>query len=314
MAKFEKIDLNLLVAFDALVIERHVSRAATRLNVSQPALSHSLKRLRELFNDEILVRCGGSMVLTPRAQALHEEIAPALASLRVALDGPAVFDPTTTQRVISIGIQESSALQILPAVLATLEEEAPGLGIACAQYSPEESVRRARDGELDLLIGYYATPLPKGLVGRTLSSLQSYFAVADRGNRHFKRGRISRKDYLALPHIAVSMNGTVGSNIDTALEDLGLKRNIRVIAPNFSVVPALVRGTQMIGHCGRLLVDQLTYRDELILFEPPIPLATSNLRALWRRSASPDPAVLWLVDQIRAITALSDVAEAASQC
>ena len=308
MRKFENIDLNLLLAFDALVTERHVSNAARRLNVSQPALSHTLKKLRHTFNDEILVRTAKGMEPTEYAEALHASMTPALIALREAIEGPVDFDPANVNRTITLGISDSAVLMILPLLLKRLEKKAPGLEIVCDQCGPDESMRRARDGEMDLVIGYYAGPSLHGLVGRTLSTVQTYYGIADKNNAAVKNGSIDKESYLALPHVAVRMYGGKAP-VDTAIESLGLVRKIRVTAPSFSVVPALVRGTNMIGHCGKRIVSQLVYRDELVFFEPPIPLSVNHLRAVWRRSVVPDSAVMWLIDEIAEIVEEVESAE-----
>lgn len=312
MQSLSLIDLNLLIAFDALMVERNVTRAARRLNITQPALSHSLKRLRETFNDELFSRTADGMIPTSKAQELHESIVPALVTLRVALEGPAPFEPSTAERTFTIGMPDSAALLLLPQLVTHLQQAAPGIRIIAVQYSPDEAVRRTLSGELDFAIGYYANSPAGGLAEKILSSAQSYFAIVDRRNPLIKRGRLDRDAYLTLPHVGVTLPGGLGTFIDTALESLGLQRNIVVSAPSFSVVPALVRGTRFVGHCGRRFIQQLSYRDELLMFEPPIPLSFHRLRAIWRRSAQPNPALSWILTLISSVVANIERAEQVS--
>jgi DNA-binding transcriptional LysR family regulator len=304
-----QVDLNLLVAFDALMVERNVTRAAKRLNITQPALSHSLKRLRETFNDELLVRTVDGMVPTSKAQELHEAIVPALVTLRIALEGPAPFVPTAAQQTFTIGMPDSVALLVLPRLVAHLQKAAPGIHIVGVQYSPDESLRRVLNGELDFMIGYFANSPSGGLAEKILSSTQSYFAIVDRNNPRLKNGCLDRDAYLGLPHIGVTLSGGNSNFIDTALESLGLHRNIIVTVPAFSVVPALVRGSNFVGHCGRRFLQQLAYRDELLMFEPPIPLSFQRLRAVWRRSAEPNPALAWMLALTGDVVANAERAE-----
>lgn len=303
MHSLSLIDLNLLIAFDALMVERNVTHAAKRLNITQPALSHSLKRLRETFNDELFSRTANGMIPTPKAQALHEAIVPALVTLRVALEGPVPFEPSTAEQTFTIGMPDSVALLVLPQLIVHLQQAAPGIRIIAVQYSPDEALRRTLSGELDFAIGYYANSPAGGLAEKILSSVQSYFAVVDRKNPLIKAGRLDRDAYLALPHVGVTLPGGLGTFIDTALESLGLKRNIVVSVPSFSVVPAIVRGTNFVGHCGRRFIQQLAYRDELLMFEPPIPLSFQRLLAVWRRSAQPNPALSWILTLISSVLA-----------
>jgi len=247
------------------------------------------------------------MELTPRAQKLHEAVTPGLIALGEAIEGPEVFESAKADQTMTMGMSDSPALLILPPLLKRLEQKAPGLRIICDQCGPAEAMRRVRDGRLDLAVGYFATSPIAGLVGRDLSSVQAHFAVVDRGNPWLENGTLSREKYLELPHIAVTLSGGSGP-IDTAIETLGLKRNVRIVAPSFSVVPALVRGTNMVGHCSRRLVEQSAFRDTLLMFEPPVPLAVNYLRAVWRRSAIPDPAVGWLVDEIALVVKDADAA------
>lgn len=306
------IDLNLLVAFDVLMTERNVTRAAKQLGVSQPALSHTLRRLRDTFNEELFTRTVDGIEPTLRAQELHRSVAPALSALRFAIEGPVPFDLAAVEKNFIIGMPDSVALMLLPQLVPRIRATAPGVRITAVQFSPDEALRRVLDGQLDFAVGFYANSPRAGLADQILSSVQSYFGVVDRKNPHIRAGTLDRETYLSLPHVGVTLGGGVGTIIDTALETLGLQRNIVVSVPSFSIVPAVVRGTDLVGHCGLRFIEQLTYRDELLAFAPPIPLSVQRLRAVWQRRSLLNPALSWLVGLIATLVKEIEQVEAGS--
>jgi len=302
VADLRSLDLNLLVAFDMLVTERHVSRAAGQLGLTQPAVSHALRRLRLIFDDELLLRTPGGMVPTLRALELHRSVTAILDAMRELVEGPEQFEAAAARIAFSLGMSDSIAIALLPGLVHQLRAVAPLLRINGVQCSPLEGLQGVIAGELDLAVGYYTDDAP-GVNMREISRVQRYFAVVDRKHPLLRDGALDREAYLASPHVAVTLLGSRGKPVDTMLEAMGIKRNIVVVAPSFAAVPAIVRGTDLVGHCGKALVDQLIYREELVLFTPPIPLAQNTLRVVWRRGGPPDAGRRWLIDLIAAVGA-----------
>lgn len=291
------VDLNLLVAFDALITERHVTRAAAKVWRTQPALSHSLRRLREMFEDDILVPTADGLQPTERALEIHQEVSELLIRLQATLSGPATFNAATSTRNFKLVMSDSVAHLMLPRVTRTLREEAPQVQLRIARCASTEGLTQIIHGEAELGVGVYSSP-SAGLQTRDLAVALQRFAVADANNPLLRNGTMSMDDYLASPHVAVTLDAGPGRQTDTVLPVLGLPRRVMVVLPSFTLVPAVVRGTDLIGHCSRCMVEHLDYRDELTLFEPPVPLPRDTVRAVWRRSGSDDAGLRWLIELI----------------
>ncbi|MGC3982293.1 MAG: LysR family transcriptional regulator [Steroidobacteraceae bacterium] len=297
MKNLASVDLNLLVAFDALITERHVTRAAEKVGLTQPALSHALRRLRELFDDDLLVRGPDGMKPTERAQAIHLEVSSALMRIRTTLSGPDTFDPSTAERTFHLAMSDSVGHLVLPRLLRRLRIEAPKVQLTVARSASMEGWQRVLDGDAELGIGVY-TNATAGLQSQDLTLAEHRYAVVDINNPKLHDGKLNMDDYINSPHVAVSVDAGPGRPMDTVLPVLGFQRRIVVVLPSFSLVPAVIRGTDMVGHCSRFMVEHLDYRNELVLFDPPVPLPRDTVRAIWRRSRSDDAGLRWLIDLI----------------
>lgn len=298
MKRIEDVDLRLLLAFDALVVERHVSRAGDRLGLTQPAMSHALKRLRLVFEDDILARGPDGLQPTRRAIELHAQISRILESVRALVEEPRGFDPSTCRSGFTIGTSDAVALMLLPDLVRRMREAAPGARLTAVQCSAVDGLRQVRTGEMDIAIGVFSD-LPPGVRGVTLSTASNFFAFVDRRHPALVDGRLDRDAYLASPHVGVEVFSALGSAIDSALEGLGLSRTIAMVAPNFNVVPAIVRGTDMVGHCTWQVVDQLAFRDEFAVFPPPLAMPPYRLDAIWREAGAGAQGRRWLAGLIQ---------------
>lgn len=194
------IDLNLLVVLDALLAERHVSRAALRLNKSQPAVSHALARLRALFDDPLLVRHGGHLEPTVRALEIAPQLAEALAHMRLLM-GSQPFDPAREPHVFRLAMSDYAALVLLPQLMTVLRRQAPNVDLLVSQASREVMMAQAVDGEIDLALGVFPT-LAEDL--RTSLLFEEHFAcLADRASLGGEK-TMDLSAYLQRPHILVS--------------------------------------------------------------------------------------------------------------
>lgn len=297
MKSLSSVDLNLLVAFDALITERHVTRAAAKVWRTQPALSHSLRRLREMFEDDILVPTADGLQPTERALEIHQEVSELLIRLQATLSGPATFDASTSTRNFKLAMSDSVAHLVLPRLIPTLRQEAPGVQLRITRCASVEGLTQIIHGEAELGVGVYSSP-SAGLQTRELPLALQRYAVADAKNPRLKNGTMDIDDYLAAPHVAVTVDAGPGRQTDTVLPVLGLPRQVMMVLPSFTLVPAVVRGTDLVGHCTRCMIEHLDYRDELTLFDPPIPLPRDTVRAVWRRSGCDDAGLRWLIELI----------------
>jgi LysR family transcriptional activator of mexEF-oprN operon len=292
------IDLNLLVSFDALVIERSVSRAAKRVGVSQPAMSRSLGLLRGLLGDPLFRRSSNGMVPTPRAIELAKMLRPSLENIDSVLGQKMGFDPATSDRRFTIAMPDLAAGLALPTLLRLLRTQAPGIDLAILSTGNREGAVKVENGQAEFGMGVYEH-LPPALSSINLRELTEV-CIADPGSEFAKRNHLSLEDFLSASHIAVSMNDDFGTPIDTALETMGLRRRIAVRTPYFSSVPQLVLGTDLLAVVQEELLD--AFPDGRPLARFPIPLSCQGImsKLIWHARSEEDAGHLWLRELIKA--------------
>ena len=292
-----EMNLNLLLALDALLAERSVSRAAARIGVTQPAMSQSLRHLRALFDDALLVRDRGAMVPTPRAEGLGVPLRQALVELQRALDGDAGFDPATAQRRFTLAAGDHVAVTLLPALLEQISAQAPGVDI---DVRPLE-VRRLQDvlttGEVDVAMSA-GLALTGELVQQTLYT--SGFACLVRRGHPAVRGTLDLAQYVALPHALISPRGEGASVVDTVLEAMGKRRRVALRVPYFLAAPLIVARSDLILTAPRLLAETFARTHPLQLIEPPLELPTFDIVQVWHGRYQHDPGHRWLRHTIAA--------------
>ncbi|MEI2299374.1 LysR family transcriptional regulator [Ensifer sp. MJa1] len=293
------IDLNSLVVLDALLTERHVSRAAIRLNKSQPAVSHALARLRSLFDDPLLVRHGGQLEPTLRALEIAPRLAEALAHMR-QLVGSQAFDPARERHVFRLAMSDYAALVLLPQLMATLRQRAPNVDLIVSQASREVMMSQAVDGEIDLALGVFPT-LAEDL--RTSLLFEEDFAcLADAASLGGER-TMALAAYLERPHVLVSLRGDTGNEIDLALAAVGHKRRIALALPHWSAAPGLVLGTDLVLTVARRILPNAAEAGPLTVFDPPFAIPPFAFRQIWHRRRDGDPAHRWVRDLIAGMLA-----------
>ena len=292
------IDLNLLVAFDALLTERNVTRAGAANGLSQPAMSNALARLRALFDDPLFQRIGGRMEPTTRAAALAEPVRAALLQLQSALEGTGPFDPATARRRFVLASADYTELLLLPRLVARLGKAAPHVNIAFRDAN-RLNVREVLDaGEADIVL----VPYIEGLTElRSMALLpEGFVTVARRGHPALKAG-LTLKKFIALPHVLVSVEGEGTSLLDNALAARGLKRRIAVTVPHFSAVPFIVAASDAIATLPARIARRFAGATNLTVYKTPLRLEDLTLHAIWHRRHDTDSAHVWLRDQIVAV-------------
>ena len=287
------VNLNLLVAFDALLAERHVTRAAHRLGVTQSALSNSLRQLRELFGDPLFTRAPRGVVPTPRALALGPLVREGLARLQAALGEPS-FDPATAERRFTIAASDFVQLVVLPALLAELAREAPGVSVVVRGWGKHDVPNGLASGELDLALGYFDR-VPARHRHRILFE-EPFACIVREGHPRVKR-RLSAKLWASIPHVVVSESAAAGpTRVDRALAVLGLERKVALRVSHFLVVPSIVASTDLSAAIDRRVA--LAFNLPLQVFEPPLPLPSGRAALVWHERTHTDPALTWLRDVV----------------
>ena len=290
MNSLRSVDLNLLVILDALLGERHLSRAAKRLHISQPAVSHALARLRHLLDDPLLVRSKGGFQATARALELARPLAETLQGVRSVLGG-AVFEARSAQRMFRLAMSDYGAALILPGLLRRLRADAPGIDLAISSASRQAVMAGVRAGEIDLALGVFPQ-LPEQLLGTTLFEEQ-FMCALDPAS--LAPGEVLNLDtYLKRPHVLVAASeGGLATEVDRALGERGHTRRVALRLPHWTVAPGLLLGTQLI-----LTAAQRVFQDGaaqgLALHAPPFAIAPFTFELIRHRRTEGDAGIAWL--------------------
>jgi LysR family transcriptional activator of mexEF-oprN operon len=293
-AHLARLDLNLLLALDALLSERSVTRAAVRLGLGQSAMSHNLARLRALFGDDLLTRTSEGMQPTPRAMALREPVRVAISSVQAVFAPRDSFDPASASRVFRIGLPDSMEVLLIPALLDKLCREAPGLQLRLHTVGdPVQSLAELDADRLDLAVG--VGPLPEGRTHQKQRTLLSAsFLCIYNGLLVDVGSPLSLADYLRFPHVLTSLRQGQRGVVDTALAELGLSRTVSLVTPRFLAVPFLVRGAPVIATIHAELARLFAASLGLSLSPPPVALPELKYSLLWHASYDNDPGHRWL--------------------
>ena len=297
-----RTDLNLLVALDALLAERSVTRAAARIGIGQSAMSHNLARLRELFGDELLTRGPVGMQPTPRALALADPVRIALAQIETLVSPEQAFDPATAERVFRIGLPDSVEVLVGPALLAYVCEYAQGIRFRFYAAEGQGLLDDLDADRLDLGIGVGAFAGGQMHHKQRLLSTDTYLVMFNAEKVHLKPP-ISLEDYVRLPHVLTSLRRGERGVVDEALEKLGLSRKIALVTPRFVAVPFLVAGAAVVTTMHARLARYFAEKLGLSLSPPPVELPELKTWLLWHASYDTDLAHIWLRDTIIRVAA-----------
>ena len=286
-----KVDLNLLVALDALLAERSVTRAAARVGVGQSAMSSSLARLRKLLGDEVLTRAPDGMRPTPRALALAEPVHRALRQIQSLVRREESFDPRTVERTFTVSLPDSTEVLLGPRLLAYLRAEAPGIRLLLRSVDRARILEELDTDRVDLGIGFFS----EGQMHhkRRLLYRDSYVCLFDAAQVGLAPP-ISLDDYLRFPHVLTSLRETAHGVVDDALAKLGLSRTLAVTTPRFLVVPFLVRAAPVITTMHARLATYFAGALGLTVSPVPVALDPVAVSMLWHASYDDDPAHRWL--------------------
>ncbi len=298
----EGLDLNLLVALRALLAERHVTRAAARVGLSQPAMSHALGRLRELLGDALLVRTPSGMKPTARAEAMTVPLERALEDLGRVLSSPEPFEPARSTRKFRIATNDYMELVLFPRLLARLWREAPGIDVRVRDIGSRATEDLA-ESRIDLamgVMGQFGDPdPPQGIRAQRLVS--DRFVCVVRDEHPTVKKRLSLDEFIALPHALVAPRGESGSVVDSALAKLGKKRRVAVEVPHFLVAPHVVRETDVILTLAERVANSLGPLLGLRRLAPPLELEGFSMAMVWHERQHADPAHQWLRGQIATV-------------
>ncbi len=291
-SELRRLDLNLLVVLHTVLETRNVTAAARRLNMSQPAVSRALTRLRSLFQDRLFVKGPKGVVPTPRAEGLSDVVVRLLADISAAVERPS-FDPANSTRAFRIATTDYGALAVLAPAIEGLMSEAPGIGLDIVPLSGS-SFSDLASGNLDFAL-YSDDPRPPNLRYVVLFQ-EGYSTLARKGHPaavNARDGRISLSDFLDRGHILVNVAGGRSGVADEALAALGLARHVAVSLPYFSAAGVLAARTDLLLTLPCRAAAGLSEELGLAMLEPPVALPTFAYLLLWHPKNDADPAAEW---------------------
>jgi DNA-binding transcriptional LysR family regulator len=284
------VNLNLLVAFDALFEELSVTAAARRAGVTQPAMSNTLAQLRALFGDTLFLRHRTGLTPTARAKQLAEPIRGGLRLLQGALSAPS-FEPAKSTRRFVIATSDYVELVLLPSLLRRLQQQAPGVRLQLRPWGLHEAPPELARGEIDLMLGFYGA-LPPHHHEQPLFT-DEYVCVVRRGHPVVKT-KLTLSRYLQLSHVLVSSRADSPGSVDRALLALGKQRSVGARVSHFLTVPVLVSQTDFVAALDRRVAEVFARPLGLKLFAPPLKLPKGTIGQVWHEQQDGDPAQRWL--------------------
>ncbi len=296
--KLAGLNLNVLVALDALLVECNVTRAAKRIRVTQPAMSQTLARLRELFDDPLLVRKGRVLVRTPRAEAMLSPLSEALEAVERAVQLGMGFEPATSKRVFRVAMTDLHLTSILPGMLRTIGASAKEVRIQAEPMAMGGFSKRVSTGEIDLAVGFLLRAA-EDVVVETLF-VDDFVCLVRRGHPLARKKRITLDAFTRHWHLANTPVGYVPQAMAGTGHLFGAMTRIRASLPYLLSVPAMVRETDLVATVPRRLLRAPIDLAEIAVLEAPAELPEVAHSMWWRPHFDRDPAHLWLRALVRA--------------
>ncbi len=289
--RFHKLDLNLLVALDALLSECNVTRAAQRLHMSQSAMSNALGRLRDYFDDELLVPVGRRLELTPRAEVLRDEVNDLLLRVNSTLATRPHFDPTTSEREFRVFVSDYTMATLIPHVLALANAQGSRARFALIAQVTEPG-RALERGEVDLLVmpsNYCSATHPVELL------FTEHFQCVIWRDSPLAQGEFSFERYAAARHVVMQPLGPNSASLESwFMQEHGFVRQVEVKTYSFALVPHLVVGTDLVATVHARLARQALTHLPLVQREPPLAMPLMSQSMQWHKYRTRDPGIAWL--------------------
>jgi DNA-binding transcriptional LysR family regulator len=290
------VDLNLLVFFDALMAERHVTRAAARVAVSQSAMSNALARLRHVFKDDLFVRTPRGMEPTPRAVELGEAVHAILQQTARLMSSDAFFDPAATERSFTIRMSDLIGAVLLPPLMQRLQAGAPGIRLEMLHLPPERTVEALESDQLDLAVSMHL---------RHTASIRSAKLLPDRmvcllrAGHPLAAGKLTLAKFLSARHLRVAMSPTDIRFVDDVLAAQGLRREVALTVPHWLLVPGVLAAGDLLAVMSESAARRIV-QPGLVVRPLPFDTAAFTWAMYWHRRYERSNAHAWLREQVRA--------------
>jgi DNA-binding transcriptional LysR family regulator len=300
---FHGIDLNLLAAFDALMSERNVTRAAARVRVSQPAMSAALSRLRKLFGDPLFLRSAQGLLPTPRARELADPLAQSLRQIEAVLVKKPQFAPESASLTLTLGLSDYPACVLLPALVRALAERAPGVSLSVKSFNDRDhAVDLLDSGTVDAAIGVAPSYPDARILTRPILK-DDFVTIMASQHPAARRTSMDMKTFLSLMHVLVSPEGERHGHVDEVLAQRGKRRTLALTLPQMFAAPLVVASTRMTATVMRRVALTSSAARKLVIFAPPVPLPDIVFDLIWHRRTDSHPAQKWFRELIAAVAA-----------
>ncbi|MEP9317748.1 LysR family transcriptional regulator [Pseudomonas sp. LABIM340] len=288
--------MNLLVAFDALLRERNVSRAAEHLGLTQSAMSHALRRLREFYEDPLFVRVGDAMRPTPFAETMAASVLEIMSAVQSNLMIQSNFDPTTSTRVFSLCMTDMGELVFLPRLIEELQKVAPSCRIKTSQLPSENILNSLERGEVDLAIGSHyiqdSSLFQQELFRHSFSTIVS---------RTFAKDEMDLETFLSMKHISVVLSDK-STRYDQFIDDLGHRREIYLTTPHFITIPMILeKSPRLIATVPTELGKTFERYNAIKIIKPPVPSPELYLRQYWHPRYHHESGNIWLRQLVKSV-------------
>jgi DNA-binding transcriptional LysR family regulator len=283
------VDLNLLKAFDALHGERAVTRAAARIGLSQPAMSHALSRLRDLFADDLFVRTPDGMEPTARAREIAPLIAGAIEQIEAALNLGAGFDPAASLATFTAGMGEYAEVALVGRLARSFSRAAPRAILRLLPLNGAEAARQLESGTIDVAVAHLRA-LPPTINTATL--LRDPFVVVARKGHPITKAPLTVEAYAACRHVLVSPRGDTTGALDRLLIDYGQRRHVALLVATYLAVPAALATSDLIATIPSRAASLIAAHAEIVTLPLPVNFSVT-ISIAWHRRTASEPAQAW---------------------
>ena len=296
---WHRLDLNLLRVFDALMQEGHLTRAAERLHLSQPAVSNALSRLREQLGEPLFVRNARGMTPTAQALALYGPVRAALRLLQDGLTPEAAFDPALAEQRFHLSMNDYAQFALLPSLLARVRAQAPRLLLQVEPDAADTLPTRLAAGTLDLAVDYLHFEAPE-LRYEALHQ-EELVVIARRGHTALSRGgrAISLARYEAAQHVTIPPRAGRGSPLEIVLGSAKVRRRVGLFVPGYLTIPSVVAQSDLLGTIPRRLAEASAASLPLSLVPLPFAMPPVQVSLIWHRQQDGNRGLQWLREQIK---------------
>jgi len=293
--ELKDVDLNLLIVFERLLIQRRVAKVAEALDVSQPAVSNALARLRKLFGDPLFLPTPRGMQPTPFAESMAEPVSQALGLIHGAMNQRTSFDPATSRRAFKIAMTDIGEIYFLPGLLREFERTAPHVSMNTVRNTAVNLQEEMESGAVDLAVGYLPA-LKAGFFQRRL--FRHRYVCLFRKGHALNKGKISIAEFSGADHVRIVAAGTGHGAADEALQRSGIERNIRLTVPHFVAVGHILRDTDLVATVPERFAQRVVGPFGLTYVSHPAKLPEIAINLFWHAKSHKDSANQWLREAV----------------